>query len=286
MKAVALRHAGQGIPEMPRLHLFRIDDPNQAAGLVYDPVVCLVLQGRKRTFIGDSILEYGPGECLVVAAEVTAMGQVVEATSSEPFLCLNLLLDPAAISMVLHDIDGLPEPTVQSGYGITRAGPPLLEAWRRLTDLLDRPEEVRVMARHVEHELMFRLLMGRQGGLLRQIVGMDSPLTHIRRAMAWVRQHHTERLSVDVMAAVAGMSTSVFHRRFKALTGVSPLQYQKQIRLHEARRRLVTVDAGSATVAYAVGYESASQFSREYKRLFGAPPRRDADALKKIGKQE
>jgi AraC-like DNA-binding protein len=129
---------------------------------------------------------------------------------------------------------------------------------------------------------MFRLLMGPQGALLRQIAGADTRLSHIRRAMAWIRQHYSEHLSIDAMASVAGMSVSVFHRRFKSVTGVTPLQYQKNIRLHEARRRLITERAEAATVGYAVGYESASQFSREYKRFFGAPPRRDADAMQAI----
>jgi AraC-like DNA-binding protein len=279
MKAIALRHAGQSSPEIPRLHTYRIDNPTAAAGLIYEPVACLVLQGRKRTFIGDGILEYGPGECMVVAAEVTAMGQVCAATTEEPYLAFNLLLNQTAISSLLLDMEGLPEPPTQSGYGVTKAGPTLLEAWRRLANILDRPDEVRVMAAHLEHELMFRLLMSRQGSLLRQIANTDSRLSHIRRAMAWVRKRFTEQLSIEAMAAVAGMSASVFHRRFKAVTGVTPLQYQKQIRLHEARRRLVSEQADATSVGYAVGYESASQFSREYKRLFGAPPRRDADAL-------
>lgn len=209
------------------------------------------------------------------------MGQVVEATPAQPFLCLNLRIDPIAVASLLHDTDGLREASVQPGYGVEPASPSLLEAWRRLANLLDQPDEIQVMARHLEQELIFRLLMGRHGGLLRQIATSDSPLSQIRRVMTWVRKHHADRLSVDSMAAVAGMSASVFYRRFKAVAGMSPLQYQKQIRLHEARRKLVTEQAESATVAYAVGYESASQFSREYKRLFGAPPRRDADAMMK-----
>lgn len=282
IRAIAVRHAGSSNPAMPRLHIYRIDNPTDAGGLIYEPVVCLVLQGRKRTLIGDGVLEYGASECMVVAAEVTAMGQVCEASTDEPYLALNLLLDPAVISAILLDMNGLAEPAIRSGFGVARAGPALLEAWHRYASLLDRPDEIRVMASHLEHELMFRLLMGPQGALLRQIAGADTRLSHIRRAMAWVRQHYAEHLSIDAMAAVAGMSVSVFHRRFKAVTGVSPLQYQKHIRLHEARRRLVTEHAEAATVGYAVGYESASQFSREYKRLFGAPPRRDADALQTI----
>ncbi len=282
IRAIALRHAGRNNPAMPRLHIYRIDNPTDAAGLIYEPVVCLVLQGRKRTFIGDGMLEYGEGECMVVAAEVTAMGQVCEASTDEPYLALNLYLDPAVISSILLDMNGFAEPAVRSGFGVSKAGATLLEAWRRFAGLLDSPDEIRVMAAHLEHELMFRLLMGPQGALLRQIAGADTRLSHLRRAMAWIRQHYAEHLSVNAMAAVAGMSLSVFHRRFKALTGVSPLQYQKHIRLHEARRRLVTERAEAAIVGYAVGYESASQFSREYKRLFGAPPRRDAEILHSI----
>lgn len=279
IRAIALRHAGRPNPALPRVLVYRIDDLTAAAGLIYEPVVCLVLQGRKRTFIGDTVLEYGAGEYIVVAAELTAMGQVCQATSDEPYLALNLLLDPAVISTLLLDMVGQPEPAVKSGYGVTTANAALLETWRRFAGLLDQPEEARVIAPHLEHELIFRLLMGPQGGLLRQIANADSRLTHVRRAMAWIKAHYADHMSVDAMAEVAGMSVSVFHRRFKAVTGVSPLQYQKHIRLHEARRRLITERAEAASVAYAVGYESASQFSREYRRFFGAPPRRDADGM-------
>ncbi len=282
IRDIALRHAGRHNPELPRVQVYRMDNLTAAAGLIYEPVVCLVLQGRKRTFIGDTVLEYGPGEYIVVAAELAAMGQVCEATSDEPYLALNLLLDPAVISSLLLDMTGQSEPRMKSGFGVTKANPAMLETWRRFAGLLDRPEEVRVMASHLEHELIFRLLMGPQGGLLRQIAGADSRLSHIRRAMGWIKAHYADAVSIDAMAAVAGMSASVFHRRFKAVTGVTPLQYQKHIRLHEARRRLITERAEAATVGYAVGYESASQFSREYKRFFGAPPRRDANAMQTL----
>lgn len=279
IRAIALRHAGAPHPAMPRLQVYCIDNPTDAVGLIYQPVVCLVLQGRKRTFIGDGVLEYGPSECMVVAAELTAMGQVCEASTDEPYLALNLFLDPTMISTILLDMNALAEPAIGSGFAVAKAGPALLDAWRRLAGLLDRPDEIPVLGAHLEHELMFRLLMGPHGALLRQIAGADSRLSHIRRAMAFVRQHYADHLTIDAMAAVAGMSVSVFHRRFRTVTGVSPLQYQKHIRLHEARRRLVTEHAEAATVGYAVGYQSASHFSREYKRLFGAPPRRDADSL-------
>jgi AraC-like DNA-binding protein len=279
IRALALRNAGNRHPSLSRLYVYRTDTPTAPGAFLYDPLVCLVVQGSKRTFIGDQVLEYGAGDCIVVAAEVAAIGQVCEASTEDPYLGLNLYLDPAVIASVLLDLAALHDVSVPLGYGVARAGAPLLDAWRRYVKLLDHPEEIPVMAAHLEHELMFRLLSGPQGALLRQIAGSDSRLASIRRAMTWIRDHFAERLSIEAMATVAGMSVSVFHRRFKAVNGLSPLQYQKQVRLHDARRRLLSEHAEAATVAYAVGYESASQFSREYKRLFGAPPRRDVEAI-------
>lgn len=228
IRAIALRHAGAPHPAMPRLHIYSFDSPTDAAGLIYQPVVCLVLQGSKRTFIGDGVLEYGASECMVVAAELTAMGQVCEASTDEPYLALNLLLDPAVIASILLDMNGFAEPAISSGFGVFKAGPALLDAWRRLAGLLDRPDEIPILAAHLEHELIFRLLMGPHSALLRQIAGADTRLSHIRRAMAFIRQHYAEHISIDAMAAVAGMSVSVFHRRFRVVTGVTPLQYQSR----------------------------------------------------------
>ena len=282
LAAIAQRHAGALNPALPRLRIHTFERTTELGALLYDPVVCLVLRGAKRTLIGDKTFEYGAGDCMIVAAEVTAMGQISQASPEEPYLAANLYIDPAVISSLLLDLTGLPEPPEQPGFGVSRASPPLLDVWRRMVELLDRPDEIQVLGPHLEHELMFRLLMGPQGALLRQIAGADSRLSHIRRAMAWIREHYADHLSVDAMATLAGMSASVFHRRFKAVTGISPLQYQKQIRLHEARRRMVSDHAEAAAVAYAVGYESASQFNREYKQLFGDPPRRDAQKLQTL----
>lgn len=279
VRAIALRHGGAHNLQLSRFYVYRTDGPTVPGAFLYDPLVCLVLQGKKRTFIGNEVLEYGAGDCIVVAAEVAAIGQVYEASAEEPYLGLNLYLDPSVIASVLLDLASLPDTSMPIGYGVSKAGAPLLDAWRRYVGLLDHPGEIPVMATHLEHELMFRLLLGPQGGLLRQIAGTDSRLAAIRRAMAWIREHFAEHLSIEAMATVAGMSISVFHRRFKAVNGLSPLQYQKQVRLHDARRRLLSEQAEAATVAYAVGYESASQFSREYKRLFGAPPRRDVETV-------
>ncbi|MBP1862239.1 AraC family transcriptional regulator [Rhizobium herbae] len=285
IRALATRHAGVKHPGMSRLSIFSITEPTELNALVYNPMAFIVLQGTKRTFIGDQVFEYGPGQTMVVAAEITAMGQIIEASPDKPFLAINLDLDPAVIMNVVLYLSETPELQMQPGFAFSMANAELIGAWQRLLAMYERPKEIPVMALHLEHELMFRLMLSPHAEMLRQIAGVDSRLSHIRQAMAWIREHYTEQLSIEDMAAVAGMSESVFHRRFKAVTAVSPLQYQKHIRLQEARRRMVSKEADAASVSFAVGYKSTSQFSREYKRLFGEPPRRDAVLVKAIAEK-
>jgi AraC-like DNA-binding protein len=282
IRSLAIRHAGIQHPGLSRLSVHSIAEPTETSPLVYDPMAFIVLQGAKRTIIGDKVFEYGPGQTMVVAAEITAMGQICEASADKPFLSLGLQLDPAVITNVVLYLSETPELQIQPGFGFSIANSELIGAWQRLLEVLDRPKEVAVMALHLEHELMFRMMMGPHAEMLRQIAGVDSRLSHIRKSMAWIREHYAEQLSVEDMAAVAGMSMSVFHRRFKAVTAVSPLQYQKHIRLQEARRRMVSRQTDAAAVSFEVGYKSTSQFSREYKRLFGAPPRRDAGLMQAL----
>jgi AraC-like DNA-binding protein len=280
--ALAMRHAGTQHPGLPRLAVHSVAEPTELNASVYQPTAFIVLQGAQRTIIGDRVFEYGPGQTMIVAAEITAMGQICEASAERPFLALGLQLDPAVVTNVVLYLSETPELQIQPGLGFSIANSELIGAWQRLLEVLDRPKEVAVMALHLEHELMFRLMMGPHAEMLRQIAGVDSRLSHIRKSMAWIREHYTEQLSVEDMAAVAGMSESVFHRRFKAVTALSPLQYQKHIRLQEARRRMVARQTDAAAVSFEVGYKSISQFSREYKRLFGAPPRRDAGLVRAL----
>lgn len=279
IRALAIRHAGVKHPGMSRLSIYSVTEPSELTALVYDPTAFIVLQGTKRSIIGDQVFEYGPGQTMVVAAEITAMGQIIEASPDKPFLAIGLQLDPAVIMNVVLYLSQTPELQMQPGFAFSMANVELIGAWHRLLQVCDRPKEIPVMALHLEHELMFRLMLSPHSEMLRQIAGVESRLSHIRQAMTWIREHYTEQLSVEDMAAVAGMSEPVFHRRFKGVTALSPLQYQKHIRLQEARRRLVSREADAASVAFAVGYKSTSQFSREYKRLFGEPPRRDADKV-------
>jgi len=267
---------------MARLSIISITQPTALNALVYNPMAFIVLQGTKRSIIGDQMFVYGPGQTMVVAAEIAAMGQIIEASPEKPFLAINLDLDPAVIMNVVIYLAETPELQMQPGFAFSMANNELIGAWQRLLDMYERPREIPVMALHLEHELMFRMMLSPHAEMLRQIAGIDSRLSHVRQAMAWIREHYTEQLSIEDMAAVAGMSESVFHRRFKAVTALSPLQYQKQIRLQEARRRMVSKEADAAAISFAVGYKSTSQFSREYKRLFGEPPRRDAEMVKTI----
>jgi AraC-like DNA-binding protein len=282
LRSLVMRHAGTRHSGIVRLTPQRNDKPTEVAGELYEPTAFIVLQGKKRTIIGDKVFEYGPGQTVIVSAEITAMDQVTEASAEKPFLAAGLQLDPAVITNVVLYMSEVPELQIQPGFSFSTANFELIGAWLRLLSVLDRPKEIPVMSLHLEHELMFRMMMGPHAETLRQIAGLDSRLAHIRKAMAWIREHYREQVSVDEMASVAGMSSSVFHRRFKAVTAVSPLQYQKQIRLQEARRLMVSRQADAGNVSHQVGYKSASQFSREYKRLFGAPPGRDAGFMQAI----
>lgn len=272
-----------GITEIPRLAIHKIDQPTELVPLIYDPSICLVLQGAKRTIIGDNVIDYGGGTSLVVAAELPALGQVVEATAAKPFLALVLTIDlerlDEAIGRTPH-MDGAHD----HSYGVEPASELLLESWGRLVSMLDRPDEIPALASLCEQELLYRLLIGRNGFLLRQIGTKDSDLARIRRVMEHMRLHHPERIEVTDLADLAGMSLTTFHRRFKSVSGISPLQYLKQVRLHEAKRRLVANEDNAAMVAFRVGYESASQFSREYRRMFGLPPVQDAAAARALAK--
>ena len=281
LKRLALAYAVQPrtATAMARLEIMRLDHPTALQPVIYEPAVCLVLQGAKRAVIGDQGLGYGAGDYFIAAAEVAALGRISAATPEEPYLALNLLLDPQVIAGVLLDLPKGSEPAVASGFFTSTADAPLLDAWLRLVRVLDRPDEAAVLGPMIEREILFRLLQGPSGVLLRQIAGGDNRLSSIRKAMAWLRAHYAEPVRVEQLAALAGMSASVFHKHFKDVTALSPIQYQKQIRLHEARRQLAQAPLNAAGVAFSIGYESASQFSREYKRLFGASPVQDAKQL-------
>lgn len=275
-----VRHADGIRPDslIPRVGLGIARRPTATIAAQYQPMVCLILQGAKEVTIGDRVLRYDPASYLATSLELPAAGRIVEATPDRPYVAVSLTLRHDLLVEVLSSLPAAPERAV-AGFAVTPVTEDLLGSWDSLLALLDAPEDVPVLAPLREREVLYRLLKGPQGDLLRQIARHDSRLSQVRRAVGWIQAHFREPLSVDALARIAGMSVPAFHRNFKAATAMSPLQFQKTLRL-QAARQLMAANAAASRAAYAVGYESASQFSREYARMFGAPPSRDAAALR------
>lgn len=247
---------------------------------VYEPMICMVLQGAKQVMIGDQLLRYDAASCFVASIELPATGCVIEASRDAPYVVAALALDRNMLSELLADMptaSASASATAPSstGFGVAPVTPLLLEAWDQLLALFDTPADIPFLAPAREREILYRLLQSGHGPMLRQIAREDSRLSRIRRVIEWIRRHFDQALPIGTLADIAGMSIPSFHRHFKAATAMSPLQYQKTLRLQAARRMLAT-STDAAKAAYAVGYESASQFSREYARFFGAPPSRDS----------
>jgi AraC-like DNA-binding protein len=245
---------------------------------LYEPMLCLVLQGAKEVMIGDRRLRYDPASYFIASMELPASGQIIRASADEPYAALSLALDWQAIAALLPDVPATADAQTAS-FGVSPVTAELLDPFQRLLALLDSPKDIPVLAPLFEREILYRMLLGPRGGVLRQIALASGRLSQIRQAIGWIRAHYDQPLRVETLAGMAGMSAASFHRHFKEATAMSPLQYQKSLRLQHARRLLIA-DHDAARAGFAVGYESASQFSREYARLFGAPPARDAVRLR------
>ncbi|MDO8210556.1 AraC family transcriptional regulator [Conexibacter sp. CPCC 206217] len=267
-------------------------------------VMALIAQGAKRLALGDRVHEYRAGQYLVASVDLPITGHFSEASPSEPALGFGLILRPSTIASLLLEAgegDGAGalggrltsdaavggeairrarRPVAPPGLTVSDASPELLDAVVRLLRLLDRPADLPILAPLAEREILWRLMTGEQGATVRQLGLTDSSLSHVSRAIGWIRDHHAESFRVEDLARQAGMSVSAFHRNFRAITAMSPIQFQKRIRLQEARLQLIANPDDVAGAGYAVGYDSASQFSREYRRQFGAPPGRDVSRLR------
>jgi AraC-like DNA-binding protein len=240
-------------------------------------------QGGKRLLLGDEVFEYRAGQYLVVTTDLPVTGHFLGATPQVPSLAMGLVLRPATIALLLLEAPagrwsrattGLP--AIATG----EAGPDLLDAVARMLRLLDHPADAGVLAPLVEREILWRLLTGPHGAIVRQVGLADSSMSQVSRAIRWIRDNYAEPMRIEDLARMAGMSAAAFHRHFRAVTTMSPLQFQKRIRLQEARSLLVGRPDDVAGVGHLVGYDSPSQFSREYRRLFGAPPGQDAARLR------
>ncbi|WP_375424799.1 AraC family transcriptional regulator N-terminal domain-containing protein [uncultured Friedmanniella sp.] len=271
------RHAGDGLTptSLPGLSVMRATRPSQPVGDVLEPTFALVVGGIKHTALNGEVYRYGAGEYLVVSVDLPVMGSIVAADDDDPFLAVALRLTPELIAKLLLDtnVPGPAQPRQSpSAFGVGVASPSLVDAVARLLGLLDRPADVPALAAGIEREILWRLLTGPQGSTIRQIGIADSRLAHITRAIHWIRDHYNQSLRVSEIAEIAAMSSSSFHRHFLALTSMRPLEYQKQLRLNEARMRLLSGDREVGAVGFSVGYSSPSQFSREYRRMFGTAP--------------
>ena len=250
------------------------------ADQVYPPMLHLVLQGTKTLSIGDQVSTYGPSSYFVVPVEVPATGQVHPHTAELPYLALSLTLEPAVIAAVLADERPKAERPRAQRFTAVQAPEEMIDAWLRMMRLMDRPYEAAVLAPMIEREIVFRALQGPLRETLMEMARPDGRLAQIRRATEWIRQHYTEPFRVEPLAAMTDMSVAAFYRHFKAITAMTPIQYQKRLRLLQARWLLLFDTLDAASIAFTVGYESASQFSREYARLFGLPPVKDAARFK------
>ena len=248
-----------------------------------EPLLVVMAQGGKRLLLGDKVFEYRAGQCLVVAASLPVTGHYLHSGPESPSLAMGLVLRPEALAaLLLHrppsrNVSGAP--AIATGD----AGPDLLDAVARLLRLLDSPADAAVLGPLLEQEILWRLLTGLHGDVVRQIGLADSTLAHVNQAIAWMRDNYADPVRIDDLARMSGMSVSAFHRHFRAVTAMSPLQFQKRIRLQQARSLLVARPGDIAGVGHRVGYDSPSQFNREYRRLFGAPPGQDAARLRGLG---
>jgi AraC-like DNA-binding protein len=262
--------------------ILRSDHERRPDYRIHKPALCIVVQGAKWATFGNRRIDYGAGQALVVSVEMPAFGRVAEASPSEPYLGVIIEFDPAVMREVAEGLEAPPGPGKELGPGalVTDLNGQLVDCTLRTVRLLETPKAIPVLYPAIMREICYWLLTGPHGGEVMRMTLANSHAQPVISAIHTLRDRFAEPIRIDELASIAKMSPSAFHRQFKAITAMTPLQYQKQLRLLEARRLIVTDAANVETAAFQVGYESPSQFSREYSRMFGAPPRRDVSALR------
>ncbi|CAL9664644.1 AraC family transcriptional regulator [Streptomyces sp. enrichment culture] len=285
LRTLLARHARpDGTTAIDGVLISQVDRSDPPAPSMSGTVLAVIAQGAKRLALGDRVFEYGPGQYLVASVDLPVSGQFTRADPEQPALGFGLVLQPSAVAELLlqagpGDVPGAGE-GVPSGIAVSDAPDELLDAVVRLVRLLDEPRDLAVLAPLIKREILWRLITSEQGAAVCQLGLADSGLSHISRAVGWIREHYAQSFRVEDVARLSGMSVSAFYRNFQAVTAMSPIQFQKQIRLQEARLLLATHPGDVTGVGRRVGYDNPSQFSREYRRQFGAPPSRDAARLR------
>jgi AraC-like DNA-binding protein len=268
--------------EIPGLTFFHHNHPTEPGNGLHEPSVCVVARGAKKIHLEDETFIYDANNYLIASVHMPTIYQVISATPDEPYLGLLFKFDMRELSQLMID-SNLPAPrtkTIERAMATGKMTLPLLGAIQRLASLLDEPENIPILAPMLHREILFRLLNGEQGARLRKIASAGSRSHQVARAIDWLKGNFSEQLRVEDLAEMANMSPSSFHSHFRSMTSLSPLQYQKHLRLQEARRIMLAENLDATSAAFRVGYESSSQFSREYSRLFGAPPLRDVSQLR------
>ncbi len=284
LAAILARHTTKDVTptSVPGLVLYRFSG-RQAAGLplIYTPMVCVMAQGEKYVALGDRIFRYAANDYLLSSLDLPVTGTILRSSKEHPYLSLSLAIEAVALSEMVLNLPPAPQPVDPAcALAIGRVDSPLRDACLRLARLLDEPAMIATLAPLITREIFYRLLRGQHGSMLRQSVADSGRTAQIAHAIRWIRSHFDEPYSAETLAQTVHMSVPSLNRHFRAVTAMSPLQYQKHVRLQEARRLLLAEGQDAATAAFNVGYASPSQFSREYLRAFGAPPRADADRLR------
>lgn len=269
---------------IPQLIVARRSGRTEPLACMYMLGLAVVAQGGKRVTLNDQVLDYAPGQSLLVTVDLPVVSQVTRADRAQPFLGTLVKLDTRALVQLAADMELPPLPRDQAALGLSLAAmeEPLLDAVIRLVRLLQEPQHTERLAPLIQQEIMVRLLTGPHGPYLRHLMAAGSPSHQIAQAIAWLRSNYNRDVLMDELAARAHMSPSTFRAHFRSLTGMSPLQYQKQLRLQEARQLMLTQALDASSTAIRVGYESVSQFNREYSRHFGAPPQRDIKRMREL----
>lgn len=265
---------------IPGVDIFKASSMTTPLPVVYQPSLCVLVQGQKRVFMGREVFTYDAGQFLTVTVDLPLQSQITIATAAAPYLLLKMEMDATVIAELLpHTLPGK-HPADGKGLFVGEIDAATTASIMRLAELLESPEDIPVLAESLKREVLYRVLCGEFGNVIAQLAMKDSHLQRVNKAVQIIKQQYREPLSVAFLAELAGMSVSSFHSHFKNVTGLSPLQYQKSLRLLAARNLMAAEDLDAATSAYQVGYESASQFSREYARMFGNPPARDISQLR------
>lgn len=266
---------------IPRVAMVQGRIPEHQLSAVYEPMVNLILTGSKTMSVGEQTYHYDPATYFVMSVDLPAVGQVSPSSAGEPYLAISLTLNTKVVTDILTELPkSVEDAAYKQGFSVAPVTVELLDAWLRMLRLMDKPNEIAALSPAYEREILFRILQGPLGWMLRDIATPDAVLSRVGVAINWLKDNFNQPMQIEELAEMASLSVSAFYRHFKTVTALSPLQFQKRIRLLNARSSMLSGEGNATTTAFKVGYESSNQFSREYARFFGLPPSKDIAKLR------